>query len=348
MADDDSVALNKLDKHLYTPSWLAERQVAINALCLACKLSSKLQKRIVEGTVITKSDNSPVSVADFAVQALVIHWITRAFPKDKFIAEEDSSALRKDERLAQDVTDAVNSVLSIDEQLTNWEVCDLLDSGNRDVGPSERTWLLDPIDGTKGFLRGEQFCTALALLKDGDIRVGLLGCPNLPMVSVPSCCKVGCIFHAAQGVGAFVQEIERGAESYPIQVSDVSDPAWATFCESWEPGHSSHELSLEIAKILGVNNPSVRMDSQCKYGVVARGEASIYFRFPRQGYQENVWDHAAGSIIIREAGGMVTDGSGKALDFSKGRKLYNRGGIIATNGRLHTAVLNVVKHVLQL
>ncbi|EME31114.1 3'(2'), 5'-bisphosphate nucleotidase [Galdieria sulphuraria] len=314
-----SMAFNKLDKSLYAPSWLAERQVAICALCLACKLSSKLQKRLVQESVITKSDNSPVSIADFAVQALVIHWITRAFPNDHFIAEEDSTALRKDEKLLKDVTDAVNSVLSIDEQLTDSEVCDLLDLGNRHMGTNERTWLLDPIDGTKGFLRGDQYCIALALLKDGAIRVGILGCPNLPLASVPpNSHKVGCIFHAAQGVGAFVQEIERGAESYPIRVSDVSDPAWATFCESWEPGHSSHELSLEIAKILGVNNPSVRMDSQCKYGVVARGEASIYFRFPKEGYQENVWDHAAGSIIIREAGGMVTDGFGQVLDFSKG------------------------------
>jgi HAL2 family 3'(2'),5'-bisphosphate nucleotidase len=303
--------------------------------------------------VITKSDNSPVSVADFAVQALVIHWIKRAFPNDGFIAEEDSTALRKDNSLLQSVTDAVNSVLSIDDSLTPSEVCDLLDLGNRPVAsPKDRTWLLDPIDGTKGFLRGEQFCTALALVESGIVRVGALGCPNLPMSPTSSTStsgsKVGCIFHAAQNAGAVMQEVERGAETFPIHVSDISDPAWATFCESWEPGHSSHELSKQIAKILGVSNDSIRMDSQCKYGILARGEASIYFRFPREGYQENVWDHAAGSIIIGEAGGMVTDGTGQALDFSKGRKLWNRGGIVATNGRLHTAVINVVRHVLQL
>lgn len=341
MANNDTTPPTVIDTTVYAPSWLAERQVAISALCLSGQLSSKLQKQLVNEAAITKSDNSPVSVADFAVQALVIHCIHRAFPQDKFIAEEDSTTLRQDENLLKRVTEAVNSVLSLDDQLDESQVCDLLDLGNCPVESNTRVWLLDPIDGTKGFLRGEQYCTALALLKDGVVRLGVLGCPNLPMtVSVPSN-KVGCIFHATQNVGAFVQEMERGAESCTIHVSDVSDPAWATFCESWEPGHSSHALSLEIAKILGVNNPSVRMDSQCKYGVVARGEASIYFRFPKSGYQENVWDHAAGSIIVHEAGGIVTDVAGQVLDFSKGRKLCNQGGIIATNGKLHTAVLKI-------
>ncbi|MCY4262785.1 MAG: hypothetical protein OXC97_05670 [Candidatus Dadabacteria bacterium] len=86
------------------------------------------------------------------------------------------------------------------------------------------------------------------------------------------------------------------------------------------------------------------MDSQCKYAVLARGDASIYFRPPpRKDYRENIWDHAAGYIIVREAGGTVTDSSGKSLDFSLGRQLRQNRGILATNGAIHDAVVWAVK-----
>eukprot|EP00871_Galdieria_phlegrea_P004438 jgi/Galph1/4996/GphlegSOOS_G3681.1 len=349
-----------MDESMYPLSWYVERQVAVHedtensyaAVCLACKLSARLQKQTLGETVLLKLDKSPVTTADFAVQAVVTHEILRAFPKDKFIAEENASSLENDDTLLHNVTAAVNSVLALDDQLTEKEICELLNRGSFEGGTNDRTWLLDPIDGTKGFLRGEQFCTALALLQNGIIRVGVLGCPNLPLtqtkttsVEVSEANKTGCLFHASEGSGAFVQRTEKGACCHTIHVDDVNDPAWATFCESVEPGHSSHELSQQIAKILGVTNSSIQMDSQCKYGILARGQASIYFRFPKPNYQENVWDHAAGTIIIREAGGLVTDGSGELLDFSKGRKLWNRGGIVATNGKLHAAVIAVVRHV---
>jgi 3'(2'), 5'-bisphosphate nucleotidase len=86
------------------------------------------------------------------------------------------------------------------------------------------------------------------------------------------------------------------------------------------------------------------MDSQCKYGLVARGDASLYLRIPAQNfYVEAIWDHAAGSIIVEEAGGRVTDLQGKVLDFSTGRKLAKNRGIIATNGQFHDQVLEAVR-----
>ena len=89
------------------------------------------------------------------------------------------------------------------------------------------------------------------------------------------------------------------------------------------------------------------MDSQAKYGIVSRGDASIYLRLPtKKSYRENIWDHAAGSIIVEEAGGRVTDIQGKPLDFSAGNKLNNNRGIIATNGKLHDLLLEAVQQVL--
>jgi 3'(2'), 5'-bisphosphate nucleotidase len=89
----------------------------------------------------------------------------------------------------------------------------------------------------------------------------------------------------------------------------------------------------------------VRLDSQAKYGVVARGDAAIYLRIPspkQPDYREKIWDHAAGALIVEEAGGRVTDALGADLDFSRGRRLENNRGIVASNGYLHAAVLDAV------
>ncbi|MFW6032399.1 MAG: inositol monophosphatase family protein [Phycisphaeraceae bacterium] len=69
----------------------------------------------------------------------------------------------------------------------------------------------------------------------------------------------------------------------------------------------------------------------------------MYLRLPtRADYREKIWDHAAGAIVVEEAGGKVTDIEGKPLDFSRGRKLENNRGVIATNGPIHDAVLEAV------
>jgi 3'(2'), 5'-bisphosphate nucleotidase len=78
----------------------------------------------------------------------------------------------------------------------------------------------------------------------------------------------------------------------------------------------------------------MRMDSQCKYGLIARGDAEIYLRFQvNSDYQENIWDHAGGYLLVTESGGAVHDSQGKPLDFTRGRKLLGNKGVIATNGR---------------
>ncbi|XP_062201981.1 3'(2'),5'-bisphosphate nucleotidase-like [Phragmites australis] len=97
----------------------------------------------------------------------------------------------------------------------------------------------------------------------------------------------------------------------------------------------------------GVQAPPVRMDSQAKYGALARGDGAIYLRIPHRGYIETVWDNAAGSIVVIEAGGMVKDASGNDLDFSKGRHLDLDRGIIATNKHLMSLVLKAVQEVIK-
>src|SRR5436305_12061774 len=108
----------------------------------------------------------------------------------------------------------------------------------------------------------------------------------------------------------------------------IKDVTQATICESVESGHSSHEDLATIAKLLGIVKPSIRMDSQAKYGSIARGAGDIYLRLPVSAtYQEKLWDHAAGYLIVKEADGEVTDTLGRDLDFSKGRTLLRNKGI---------------------
>jgi 3'(2'), 5'-bisphosphate nucleotidase len=62
-------------------------------------------------------------------------------------------------------------------------------------------------------------------------------------------------------------------------------------------------------------------------------------------YREKVWDQAAGSLIVQEAGGTVTDLDGRALDFTRGRRLVNNRGICATNGSLHPEALRALREI---
>ena len=89
------------------------------------------------------------------------------------------------------------------------------------------------------------------------------------------------------------------------------------------------------------------MDSQVKYGVIASGKASAFMRFPDLSYKEWIWDHAAGAIIMSEAGGVVTDSTGKKLDFSKGRILNNETGIVAAPPKLHKKLIESIKALKQ-
>ncbi len=142
--------------------------------------------------------------------------------------------------------------------------------------------------------------------------------------------------------------LEDNSVERPIRVSAIEDPVKAAFCESVEAAHSSHGDAARIAAEIGCGAPSFRMDSQCKYVAVARGDAEIYLRLPtRADYEEKIWDHAAGVLLVREAGGEVSDVLGKPLDFSLGRTLRGNRGAVATNGKLHARAVAATRPVFQ-
>ncbi|KAF3440605.1 hypothetical protein FNV43_RR18889 [Rhamnella rubrinervis] len=320
-------------------------------------LDMKVQKELLKSDVHSKSDKSPVTVADYGSQALVSFVLERELPTESFslVAEEDSGDLRKDDaqETLQRITALVNDTLASDgsytvSSLTTEDVLRAIDSGKSEDGSSGRHWVLDPIDGTKGFVRGDQYAIALALLDDGKVVLGILACPNLPLASIgsgnqhSSHNEVGCLFFAKVGSGTYMQPLD-GSSPVKVHVSAIQNPEEASFFESFEAAHSQHDLSSTIAKKLGVKAPPVRIDSQAKYGALSRGDGVIYLRFPHKGYREKIWDHAAGSIVVTEAGGVVSDAGGKPLDFSKGKYLDVDTGIIVTNKKLMPSLLKAVK-----
>ncbi len=326
-------------------SYDTEREVAIEAVLRASRLCRAVQSKLVAGSTLAKGDRSPVTVADFGAQAVVSHLLAQAFPGDPLIGEEDAQALRRPENAA--LKDAViEAVAGVQPGLGEAAVLDAIDRGTAEGGPRGRAWTLDPIDGTKGFLRLDQYAVALGLIEDGRVVAGVLGCPNLPHRADDPQGGRGMIFTAVKGRGATMRTLDDPAET-PIAVSDIADVTRARFCESVEKAHTSQSDAARIAELLGITQPPFRIDSQCKYAAVARADASIYLRLPtRKDYVERIWDHAAGWAVITEAGGRVTDIHGRELDFSRGRGLEANKGVVVTNGRLHDAVLAAVQQVL--
>jgi 3'(2'), 5'-bisphosphate nucleotidase len=319
-----------------------EVMTAIQAAIRASALCEKIRMDLARGEVLLKSDRSPVTIADYGSQAMICKFIREMFPNDTLVAEEDSKELRRPDRskMLERVTDYMNAFIP---DASSEEVCSWIDFGSSSV--SDRFWALDPIDGTKGFLRGDQYAIALALIERGRVKLGLLACPNLYVDTHPPFGEKGCLFLALEGNGSF--QMDRwGFNKRPIFVCNVTSPSEAIMTESVEPDHADHLAHQRVAQKLNISQPSLRMDSQAKYGILARGEAALYLRVPspaEPGYKENIWDHAAGSIIAEEAGGRVTDVKGRPLDFSSGIKLEKNQGILVSNGALHEVVLKALE-----
>jgi 3'(2'), 5'-bisphosphate nucleotidase len=348
-------------------SYAKELEIAELAVQRASILTKKVFHEKAKGTV-SKDDKSPVTIGDFGAQALIISALQANFPGDEIVAEEEAERLRGDDALKETIWGFVQPTKLDDESAESLlggpiksvdSMLDLIDLGNSKGGNKGRIWTIDPIDGTKGFLRGGQYAVCLALMVDGDVKVGVLSCPNLPVDdAAPLTADIGAnqtdegrgvVFSATIGDGASSRPLETGklGERRPISMKQIQDTSKATFCESVEAGHSNQSEAAQIAQKLGITNPSVRMDSQAKYGSIARGAGDIYLRLPTsKAYREKIWDHAAGDLIVREAGGQVTDVIGRRLDFGTGRTIADSKGVVAAPASVHGQVLKAVQEVL--
>lgn len=285
-------------------------RVALKAARLASEYCELVRTRNAY-SIASKEDGSPVTVADIGSQMIISHCIREAFADDSIVGEES----------AADVVGFDFSLL--DEFLAGKQV----HIGDRAralaVGPaSSQFWAVDPIDGTKGFLRENgQYAVCLALIVDLH--------PHIAVVAAPRLGANGTMMYALRGAGSFYSGLDRAS----FQRARVSTSS-RTLCSSLESGHCRLALVHKISKALDLSVHQA--DSQVKYMMVAMGSASVYVRIPEKGHVEKIWDHAAGVLLVEEAGGFCHDQNGDGL-------LFPMSGFM--DGRVHAIIASCSRQV---
>ena len=230
-------------------------------------------------SITLKADESPVTQADHASNAVICDVLRSTFPDDAILSEES-------------VDDAARLTKS-------------------------RVWIVDPLDGTREFItRNGEFSVMIALLQDGELEVGAVYCPAFDV-----------LYYAARGRGAFrraadnIQPLEVAQPTNDVRVigsRSHADPVLAALCE--QHGYTDVEPCGSVG---------------LKCARIAEGKRDLYVHpVPYLGE----WDTAAPEIILREAGGSVTDCAGEALRYNKAVP-RQPGGILAAHPALAATVL---------
>ncbi|XP_047325945.1 putative PAP-specific phosphatase, mitochondrial isoform X2 [Impatiens glandulifera] len=347
-----------------------ELKSAVDVVERACHLCVDVQKSLFSsGGILEKNDNTPVTVADFGVQALIS--LGKLFPSIPLVAEEDSAFLR-----ANNLGNSVMNVVSdktIIKDLTESDVLEAIDRGGKDAfvfGTKPATyWVLDPIDGTKGFVMGGDalYVVGLALVVDGEVVGGIMGCPNWQDENISNSetgllSERGIVMVAHVGCGTWRKKLfgmGRSATEAPsywsrCYVDKYSLIHQAHFCTSdnqtWESLPLTASLDATTNPESTNENKVLFLTACCgslfKYLMVASGRATVFIMRARAQVVIKSWDHAVGMICVHEAGGKVTDWRGGQIDLAadevERRILYPGGGFLATNGLLHSEVLQMI------
>jgi len=297
-----------------------------------------------EWDALVKCDASPVTVADYSVQAVTAAMLEAQRPEDLLVAEEASAALRLPEHAAT-LESILTVVRTIYPDVDADRLCAWIDRGASRAEDS--FWVMDPVDGTKGFVRGGQYVVALAYVQHGKVMFSALGCPHLNRHLHPHRDGEGSLLLAVRGEGAWVTAF--GEDDWRrLTVSTQYEPSKARITHSFEPTHLNRAVLDGLLEVLDVGVDTLPMDSQAKYAMLAGGTSDLLFRLTSAGRPpgaEYIWDHAPGVLMVEEAGGRVTDLFGSPLDFTQGRRLAANTGVLVSNGCLHDAALDAFQRV---
>lgn len=314
---------------------------ALSSIALASTLAASAAKDRDRLAGALKDDRSPVTVADLAVQALLTLALRSLGDEhiDRLVAEESGASLDGDEGelIAREVLGLLEKALASTplasaKPKTTDDLRVILDGGGFEPTANESSpyWCLDPIDGTKGFLRGGQFAIALARIESNEPTFGVLGCPHLPLHKAEDYGAIdahGSTYVGFEGTAYAAVGAPDSLEAFaPITVAHAPANGVVRTCLSYEKAHTDKDRTSRLLEEAGIAIEPIRIDSQCKYAMVASGRADLYLRLARGAYQEKSWDHAAGVAVVRAAGGLVEDMSKTRLSF-EGRLLTTTGGI---------------------
>lgn len=271
--------------------------------------------------------------------------------------------LRSNPSLASKVHDLVSQFteISLSEML---DIIDLGQAGGGKTSTAARTWILDPIDGTKTYIMAQQYAVCLCLV-EGEQKVGVLGCSNLNLEqSVDGRVVVrenvvdlrpdgGWILSAVKGEGMACERIAGGGDVKSDGVK-IGDGVKLRFTDSSASSHTSKDLhnvvfeyflpegerKMSMSAVKGEMSLAVDLWAmQMKYVILAlRGaDADAMIRIPPQSdYHASVWDHAGGQLLLTESGGRLTDAEGKEFVIDgKMRKLERNWGVVAARGGIY-------------
>lgn len=341
-----------------------EQHIAELAVLQASILTKRVQSTVSE---ISKYDDSPVTIADFGAQALLIKTLHDAFPDDKFLGEEDSAVLRADLALRDKTFHLLSSIEGVSDLQANGallpkpksveEMLDLIDLGGRGTGGDKgRFWVMDPVDGTAAFLKGQQYAVALALIENGREVVGVLGCPNVSVdmtrLSEENVEKngLGIMLSAVRGQGSSIREMTVNGlkAATPLQGLASSISAKLHIIDCAAATDSRHDIVARLAHFFGATFPNTEIwSSHIRYAALIIGGGDVHFLVPASpACKIHIWDHAGAQLIFTELGGKVTDLDGKAIDFGAGRDLCQNRGLIAARGDIYETLLEKMKNIL--
>ena len=229
-----------------------------------------------------KAGNEPVTIADREASDLIVHGLRQAFPDDVIISEENADDLRRLE--------------------------------------ARRVWYIDPIDGTKDFIRGEDgFCVMIGLCLDHRPAVGVVHQPLHDR-----------LFAAAPGTGTWLRAPDQPPRA--VQVSDVAELAEVRLVAS--KSHRSGAID-QVKSALGVANELNIGSVGLKMALIALGERDLYVN---PSSKTSAWDTCAPEALLVEAGGRVSDLKGAPLSYDS-REIHNAGGLVASNRKVHDAAI---------
>jgi 3'-phosphoadenosine 5'-phosphosulfate (PAPS) 3'-phosphatase len=286
----------------------------------------------VQGQVeaLIKADASPVTVVDLLHQTQLQQLLLRDFPDDALLSEEPRNL---QERHAVEAAEVSRRFYGMEVDPAIAEL------------PSEGRvlWVLDPIDGTKGFLGGRYFALALACFVDGVPRFAVMavpgGNPERPLLIDRS------IAFAVTGRGAWISAVQPGGE-----------PSWTSLATP--VGHAG---PIRVAVSLAHGGPLaerlrstrgievLELDSQAKYLAVATGDIDAYLRAARNdGKSDLLWDHLPGALIAGEAGCSVRHFDGSAIAFGPREAVAFRGGVACLRDRAGADVRGAVGRLIEM
>jgi 3'(2'), 5'-bisphosphate nucleotidase len=241
-------------------------------------------------------------------------------------------------------------------------ICDIMDQAGKhriDYASSARTWVFDPIDGTRTFVRGEMYAINIALLIGGKQAFSAVGCPRTSIhAKAPlhnsnvDALGHGCVVYAVRGHGAYVVQLKGDIiASVPTRLPNLKDDVTHTIRFVTKASLAPHGLLDAhelIASRLCASYPGCDLlPWTLRWAMLAMGLGNTtVWVYNRRERHAKIWDHAGAMLLFEETGGKITDVFGRDIDLTAGRTLSNNFGFVAAPKHSHARVLQVVHEVL--